>query len=184
MVNGFWLSNDLIAQLQIDEARRFRRGCAQNCEKVYQFVVADKSNEMKGLLRLDAHTYYTAITSAYIDLKRDEVFHAHDKGPSFLKVGAAMTAWLNRFRPIHFRENIPPQTFDLGFLNSGYALWVGWHTVNALREQDGQPHQRTSELFATMQTHGKEVRQIIYHLHYRIPRFHELALLFQFVPFL
>lgn len=136
---------------------------------------------MRDTIRLDLELLQTALESACIDLVQTETNHDLDRGPEPPKQAGAITAWLNRVRPLQFTSDatLPGRPF----VNAIFALSVGWTLLwMEKNSRDGQVETPEAvELIADQIRRDPSINDLIYQLAWRNPSYREMALLFRFL---
>ncbi len=118
----------------------------------------------------DPQLTYVAIDSAFLDLEQADAFHELQNGPSLIKVAAAVTCWLNRFKPLQFNGSFDHEL--VVFINPLFALEVGMAILASASDEPVASFEEKTRRFTNT---------LIYVLTWRNPGFRELATLFEFL---
>ena len=181
-IDNLHLSQKIQKLLEGEEAGQFRSKCFKYCELAFD-TLCEEYPHYATVSRLDTQATFLALDSAYIDLWRDKAYHDYENGPSPEKVGAALTAWLARIRPIHQTENLDEPSM-ISFLNPLFALMVGWKVCAAEKAMAAGGQSRESISVESAKKMWPEVLDIVYTLHWRAPNYKQMTLVFNLTPFL
>lgn len=182
-------SQDLAEQLKSEKAIGFRNHILLFVLEAYNaFLLHSNSSEILKISQAKINTSILgcALDSALLDLMQADVFHDLKDGPNSSKVGAALTCWLNRFKPIQLPELVkdPKLEPEVPMLNAMFALEVGWAFKWCLDEQERNPNVPVSVAVKHLHDVIKErqtANNLVYTLMWRNPGFKELATLFEFM---
>jgi hypothetical protein len=170
-------------QLKDVRAAYFRDDYIGHCLSVLKRNINHLSKSDRDLVRPDMRILFLAIDSAYLDLMHAEGSHNLDNGVSADKIGAALTCWINRLKPLHFSARMSAE--DSPFLNSIFALEVGWgvKAVFAASKYYAQVPKDKATVMAADQVRemikeSKVGNDLIYTLMWRNPDFKYLSTLF------
>lgn len=182
----FSLSPEIEEKLRGDACFNFVKPILGYIYEVYPELLDGLPDDVQQICNLDPQLTLAAIHSAYIDLWQAERFHDLKGGPSPVRMAAAVTCWINRFKPIQFTKDTEDSVICL-FLNSIFALETGWSLKLSLENEMATPLERGNYRTLAL-AHIKEVitegdrgNILVYALMWRNPSFRELVTLFEFV---
>ncbi|GAB0058441.1 hypothetical protein SIID45300_02790 [Candidatus Magnetaquicoccaceae bacterium FCR-1] len=122
-----------------------------------------------------------AIESAFIDLYRASLIHKFVDAPSLPRKAAAVTAWLNRIKPmrIYGQQAIKGEFI---WLDPFFALLVGYSIAwseKLFSNQDKMNKSIYQYTLDIMVENCDDQKLIMYHLLWHAPNFRELSLIFK-----
>jgi len=163
------ISEEVKDKLRSDEANSFVDAFRSSSYAVYKRVV-QKAGLHKSIcdFELNPVLLTTAIQSAYLDIQSSTEIHIIKNGPSPEKKAAAITSWVNLFKPIQVTN---PARYDrlLLALNPRLAYTVG---ITYLAMERG---------FDQKLIGAEKIHDILYALTWRRPSYRELTLLYQVI---
>jgi hypothetical protein len=132
---------------------------------------ASNSNAMKTHINLYLIT--TALASAYIDLFYSQLIHdMQDGAPSYEKMAAAITAWINRIRPVQLLQSVNNEECSL--VNASIAITTGLNIKWTGNKNEGNP-------WDVMRGNNK-VNNLLHLLVKRSPCYWHLTPVFELLP--
>lgn len=164
--DGLIFSERIRLKLDEDKAKEFTRKVIEIVYKAHEKVIRD----LPFATKFHSYLAVTAIQSAYLDVYHTAELHEmEDDAPSAEKKGAAVTCWINRFRPLQLVE----QTTDYrcAFVNSTVALMSGLELIWSEKQKIGTPDEVLADT--------NRLNNLMYLLLWRNPSYKILSTMFE-----
>lgn len=175
-----FFSKDLQKELASPEAVAFRQTYLPMAVQFFAAVRDSQASEDKDAFRLDTPTLATAVDSAFLDLDRANAFHELKGGPSAAKVGAAISSWVNRLKPIQLMRDL--NEVVACEINARYALSLGL-AIKFVNTPDTQQAYTQNQALAvakeTLNENPRKGQLLLYSMIWRNPDFRMLSTVFE-----